>query len=545
VVLLLREEVEGVKPAGIIQEIDSSWIGRKIDLLGYGATESALFGQKRIGRTKLVRVGNMLVTFNHAGACSGDSGGPGFDNQTGHIAGVMSAVEIEEMPTPYTYCGRKVSLPRVDYHLDIIQEALDHVGCSSNLECPKNYRCKGEVCVFEEFKGLGESCEEDGECASAFCGEYEGKRFCTRACDWRDVQSCPSGFYCHSSLCEDAFCVPGEKGEKLLGESCSSSVDCESLYCHQGYCSTPCDPAEGECSEGYRCRLLAGSSCGVCFKVKSLGEECDSDQECESEMCVEYKGRRICSLSCDWKEPKGCPSGFYCDSSLCEEAFCVPGERGERLLGESCSRSVDCESLYCHEGYCSTPCDPEGGVCEPGFRCEVIADSVCGFCFKLKPLGKRCVSDKECESNICESVSCLPEVKRCTKACQEGICPSGFVCIEDEDICWLKKGELGALCKKGGDCLCGRCVLVGERRLCSIECNSKEGSCPEGWVCIDNLCIPSREGDRRDGGGGKELKGSFRGGGCACKFISFSQFFDYWLGLFLFLFMVYIFKKVH
>ncbi len=72
-----------------------------------------------------------------------------------------------------------------------------NTACVEDQDCRPGFDCVGASC--EEIVGggagvLGDSCEEDSQCAS-FC--YNNQ--CNQICDPDDPQSCPDGYQCHSN----------------------------------------------------------------------------------------------------------------------------------------------------------------------------------------------------------------------------------------------------------------------------------------------------------------------------------------------------------
>jgi hypothetical protein len=83
-------------------------------------------------------------------------------------------------------------------------------------------------------------------------------------------------------------------------------------------------------------------------------------------------------------------------------------------------------------------------------------------------------------------------------ACVSGHdCPSDFSCLTG--VCMpgaTVAGGLGATCATNAECVSGLCDSDGTQALCTGACNA-DGSCPSGFDCLDgqNVCWPS-------GGGG-------------------------------------------
>ncbi len=101
----------------------------------------------------------------------------------------------------------------------------DEDPCDGDEDCDGDWVCRGDICVPPGTPGaLGDPCTNDGECASALCGDVGGVKLCTQACGDGSV-SCPDGFECLG----DTACWPsgddgdGGGGGCMLSESSSSS----------------------------------------------------------------------------------------------------------------------------------------------------------------------------------------------------------------------------------------------------------------------------------------------------------------------------------
>ena len=105
--------------------------------------------------------------------------------------------------------------------------------------------------------------------------------------------------------------------------------------------------------------LLTGLVPGC--KDKELGEVCESDEECSSELCA-YIGppaadpRRQCTIAC----PPGCPGGSICIAGLCMLACDPVGEPSE------CPEGTVCDSSF---AACFASCSSDAD-CGAGFTCS-------------------------------------------------------------------------------------------------------------------------------------------------------------------------------
>lgn len=194
--------------------------------------------------------------------------------------------------------------------------------CTTDANCAATDRCdlaSGKCVTRNPGMGLGVACTSDAECTTGFCAETASGSICSQTCNALNTRSCPSGFYCSGSAVNDCavgICLPGTSGSGGYGSACASDVECASLYCAEGHCSTPCDPSGStSCPTGYVCHPMARGACGACGRPRGNGEPCDDDSQCMGGVCfaptVEAAG--YCTQSC--AEGTACPAGYRCDSS--------------------------------------------------------------------------------------------------------------------------------------------------------------------------------------------------------------------------------------
>lgn len=187
--------------------------------------------------------------------------------------------------------------------------------------------------------------------------------------------------------------------------------------------------AAGHCAEGHDCVE------GYCVEVVlGLGEECERDEECESELCLNTYLGQVCTQNCDWTQPlDSCPAGFFCtERDRCGDGICVPGDAGEGALDSECVQDTDCLTAFCSRrpsgsgAICTEPCTLEAPECPADHHCEdrdvgcgtcvpdchVHSDCpdelgcVFGSCRELQAEGELCASNEECASGVCESGTC-------------------------------------------------------------------------------------------------------------------------------------------
>jgi MYXO-CTERM domain-containing protein len=216
---------------------------------------------------------------------------------------------------------------------------------------------------------------------------------CVNTCDPDDPLSCPDGYYCDWLTCTSGECVemPDGPGVGLMGESCSSDLDCEGLRCEEmlggSACSSSCDfMAQEGCGAGSTCQALGGGNCGYCScSMGLLGDSCTGNEDCQSNICV----HGFCTMLC----PETCPSGFNCES-IAGYDLCMPGSYG---IGQECDAGAECLSGLCTEyrgtDFCSRPCSDDC-TCPVGMDCVDSGD------------GQRCVLDIEEPENSSSGCGC-------------------------------------------------------------------------------------------------------------------------------------------
>jgi MYXO-CTERM domain-containing protein len=111
--------------------------------------------------------------------------------------------------------------------------------------------------------------------------EIEARAFDDRGTMGTDTVSVTVGDPCSSTnecgtgeACVDGRCVPFEV-DGGLGEECTSDADCASGICVEelGVCTELCDPAADGCPFGFDCTEVAGGG-GACFRGEGDGGDC-------------------------------------------------------------------------------------------------------------------------------------------------------------------------------------------------------------------------------------------------------------------------------
>lgn len=256
--------------------------------------------------------------------------------------------------------------------------------CTSDTDCEPSERCNASgACEPRptDRAGLGEPCETSDDCNSDLC--FAG--VCSSTCDWLDVTSCPSGFFCDGTAtgsCGSGLCLAGGAGSTAYGGRCTEHTDCNTLLCAEGTCSIPCTPmgaVEGACPAGSACQVGVIPTCGACKEVGRTGDECDSNEDCASRLCAETSdGRTFCTEVC--ADNADCPSGYACTDAG-GTSVCVPPLDGmipPGAVGADCMDNAECDSRLCavleDDTFCTEECGSDVD-CPAGFEC-VSAGSI-------------------------------------------------------------------------------------------------------------------------------------------------------------------------
>jgi hypothetical protein len=273
--------------------------------------------------------------------------------------------------------------------------------CTNPAQCAPNETCTNGKCVNATQKGYGATCNSGKDCTSSICLKSGNTTFCSQMCA---SAPCPNGDQCLSLSGGGKACLPGSAnmGTKLLGDPCQSNLDCKS---------------------------------DICVSVPGSGY--------------------LCSQKCDIKS-NNCPNNYTCANSSIG-GLCIPGSKTQPppppppppkgKIGEACKSHSECESNLCSGEYCIKYCDPaSANACPAGFECQPEAGGK-NVCFKQgttnpppipptpKEYGEDCKEHKDCKSGICAGYG---DKSFCTKYCTAGQeCGEGYDCLAagDKSVC--------------------------------------------------------------------------------------------------------------
>lgn len=195
---------------------------------------------------------------------------------------------------------------------------IDEDECLAREVCvPLAGVCGG--CVDEAIvgggHGLGESCEQNGDCRSGDCFLHGDLGECATPC----ALGCAMG-----TVCRDEHCVADRT--QPVGGACIDNADCRSGLCARSgqgsWCTVPCT-ASADCPSGMVCDPMAL----VCAPDLGLdGAPCATGADCLFGLCGQVGGERVCSSYCDRDTP--CGAGYECRRAAGGSSVCVAAAGG-------------------------------------------------------------------------------------------------------------------------------------------------------------------------------------------------------------------------
>jgi hypothetical protein len=250
---------------------------------------------------------------------------------------------------------------------------------------------------------------------------------------------CYGGFFQPADMCDgNGFCIGGG----------SQTRSCAPYVCGVGACTTSC-ASDADCAAGAHC------GDGHCLPAADLGQPCDEDSDCQSNIC----------------------SGGVCCNQRCDD----PCETCSVETGGFCSPAVCDDGLSCTSGFC----DAATGECR-----YVVNDGAClidDVCYQAGDYNPetacyRCTPDQH--TNDWTPVGCVWELPCIINVCKRGgdceyaIKPDS--CLID-NVCYAD-GDL----KPGSDCeVCNRGVH---------PVDWSPGGCDHSAFCVNGACATSVSG---------------------------------------------------
>jgi len=288
------------------------------------------------------------------------------------------------------------------------------------------------------------------------------------------AEDCPDGEVCRvdrSGNSIDMICgSPAGDGE--VGDACDSDDQCRSNLCLDGTCTKPCERPVQCGGDGWTCDAADVSTDGgdtetinVCQRAPE--RQCQSDGDCaEPKRCIGRRGANNLEFVC------GSPNNNGAD------------------VGESCQDDSDCALNLCVDGTCTGPCESNDHCSgADGYTCETTNVD----------LGN---------GNTDTASICVPP-RPCDHA---GECKVDEVCYYDRSttssagFCRDPNpggDDLGDVCQKDRHCKANLCFDSRFRNICSVPCDDVN-DCKQGFRCeetdiadgqggtiTDKICVPA------------------------------------------------------
>ena len=322
------------------------------------------------------------------------------------------------------------------------QKKNENMACDTNDACNESLVCYNDLC--RRVGEKGDPCKDDSHCKGALvcgnniCGEGEVGDSCTYKSD------CQAGLICHNNTCSD---------KRIATASCGNDSDCNSgLFCGNDKRCNAGDMGDS-CTFDRNCPS-ATLSCinNNCANLSSASQTCDSNSDCNTGLFCNNSSPPVCQTKLSLGED--CQTYEQCQSDICVTVCINP-----KADGETCEQDRECISNRCGNNLCSS--GNEGDPCTYNSDCN--GPLIC-FSTSLERLGEaKDQSPSEVGGNPC--LNAEHGVPCCARArtAPHGICSFSSQC-EGEDKClnnYCSAGERGHSCAVDNNC--------NEDLLCDIE----------------------------------------------------------------------------
>ena len=337
-------------------EITDADIGRPLEFVGYGQTETGGFGIKMtvtnnldwvctnpsgcsLGSGRYASPYTICQDQNPGGPCQGDSGGPALvvRNDQEYVAGITSYGDQN-----CTLYGCSTKVDEFETFITDFVGGVPGASCYSSAECLSGF-CVDGVCCTSRCDGVCQACN------------LTGNGTCTTV---PNQTPCPDSNLCDGTeVCQSGQCVEGQPLECTNNNPCT--ID-------------RCDPASGCIHDP----VLDGTPC-------SNGNPCDGEETCLRGNCAvgdpkDCDDHNLCTTdSCD--PASGCVHEVLQDGTGCGGGPCGPGtcSMGECVLSDPtlCDDEDPCTQDWCEpDSGCQHETYPDGWECG---ECKMCLSSVC------------------------------------------------------------------------------------------------------------------------------------------------------------------------
>ncbi len=188
--ILLDRPIDSVKPA-VAQSVGVAQ-GKHVRAVGYALPNPGAPSEAKLLREHVEVLATSASEFQVREAdCLGDVGGPAFDEQTGHVVGILSRAGPA--------CGGIDAYDvytRVDAFYPLVEEAL-----LSSAEAGK----KQTTTATRDPTDIGGACFVGAECGAGVCVDDGASEYCSQGCAPTDP--CPTDFTCVAAPGGDLVCV--------------------------------------------------------------------------------------------------------------------------------------------------------------------------------------------------------------------------------------------------------------------------------------------------------------------------------------------------
>ncbi|MBN2526727.1 MAG: hypothetical protein JXR76_10055 [Deltaproteobacteria bacterium] len=380
-----------------------------------------------------------------------------------------------------------------------------------------------ETCMGENVcDGQGNCIPAAMECApyavdiqAANCDVSPAQVSCYSSCTAANAaQTCQAG-----NICENGKCV--SPTGKTDGSVCTSSNECLSGYCRNGYCcasgdccatATDCSDlciGKSECTAQFQCSVTAFTGCG---DADATGNDtCTGDKRCDGlGQCVATSpcrtGNGIESYSCvngTVTQNCGCTGNDDCDADteFCNDGFlCIDGICNFAAEENPCPQSpchpdVTCDesARACTEG--TNPCDSEATLCDPKSCVALDANS---YECAPNPLenGVACTDGLRCNgtAEFCLDGECVDGGISTHYCFDPNPCAPDYNCIESAfgttPTCEpVAIRDIGSSCSPNFNCFgdSGTCQ-PDPQNSGELMCIQSEEMCMSNGICATYAC---------------------------------------------------------